>query len=428
MTATPNNELKKQYFSSQQRTAILEELEAVLSSSAFTGSKRSCEFLDFIVKRTLGGNLEHLTERLLGVNLFHRPIDYETATDAIVRVQACDVRRRLTRYNLDHPSSHGVTIKLAPGSYIPEFCWLDQQVPKEQESKYETIAYDNQEQLRNQIVLKTYHDAASIIRHFAKPLLLGSVLLALTAGILTALWWHVYWEPDHALNEFWKPVFASKGTADIRFGDYVCYGLSPELQHDVESHRASMNVAPSQIVESKNASISSGSLQTAISISSLLERHGIITRLQLPQDFQNNVTPTPHSIIYIGAFNNPWTMEMNRNLRFSFVKKADKEWAIVDQNQAERIWSTNPYSMNRDYALITRIFDKQHKQILISVGAVSQYGTQAAGKFLTDGNAFGAFERTTKPGWERKNLQIVLSMDISEGRVIDPKIIATNIW
>jgi hypothetical protein len=84
--------------------------------------------------------------------------------------------------------------------------------------------------------------------------------------------------------------------------------------------------------------------------------------------------------------------------------------------------------MNRDYALITRIFDKQHKQILISVGAVSQYGTQAAGKFLTDGNAFGAFERTTKPGWERKNLQIVLSMDISEGRVIDPKIIATNIW
>lgn len=414
-------------FSSQQRAEILADLETVLSSSAFAGSKRSCEFLDFIVRKTLEGDLEHLTERFLGVDLFHRPLDYETSTDAIVRVQACEVRRRLARFSQNQSPSRTVEIKLAPGSYIPEFVWPQAQIPEGPDSSCVAVAREEINPGNSEPAKYFGSRTLLTFRAFAKHSLLVVCLLVL-AGITALAWWHAHRNSDHALKTFWAPVLKSSGAVDIRFGDYIVYGLSSKLQNDISAHRPLLNVDANQIVESKNASISSGSLQTAINIFSLLERHGVSAQLQLPQDFQNSNSPAPQSIIYVGAFNNPWTMELNRNLRFAFVKRGDNEWSIVEQGQTGRIWSANPYQLSHDYALITRIYDQQHKQVLISVGAISQYGTQAAGKFLTDENSLGAFERIAPRGWEHKNLQIVLAMDISDNRVIDPRIIATNIW
>jgi hypothetical protein len=51
--------------------------------------------LRHIVERALSGDVESLKERLLGMDIFHRRSDYDTSSDAIVRVTASDVRRRL---------------------------------------------------------------------------------------------------------------------------------------------------------------------------------------------------------------------------------------------------------------------------------------------------------------------------------------------
>src|ERR1700734_2679544 len=82
----------------EQTAAVLAELTAILASDSFSSSKRCRDFLDFVVKRALAGDFESLTERFLGAELFGRAIDYETATDSIVRVRATDVRRRLSQY------------------------------------------------------------------------------------------------------------------------------------------------------------------------------------------------------------------------------------------------------------------------------------------------------------------------------------------
>ncbi len=84
--------------------------------------------------------------------------------------------------------------------------------------------------------------------------------------------------------------------------------------------------------------------------------------------------------------------------------------------------------MDHDYALMTRLFDKQHKQILISVGAISQFRTQAASEFLTNEDSLHTFEQTAPAGWKHKNPRIVLTMGISDDRGIDPKVVATNTW
>src|SRR5579871_6123382 len=96
----------------------------VTASPAFKGSRRSQQFLQFVVENALDGHFSELKERNLGIKLFERPPSYNTADDAIVRVTACDVRKRLLQYYAEIDQASEFRIELPPGSYIPEFQML----------------------------------------------------------------------------------------------------------------------------------------------------------------------------------------------------------------------------------------------------------------------------------------------------------------
>jgi len=100
---------------------IRDELRTVLASEAFKGGRRAQDFLQLVVEHALAGRLDNLRERMLGVEMFGRPVDYDTANDAVVRVKASEVRRRLAQYygSLEVPPA--VRIDLPPGSYVPQF-------------------------------------------------------------------------------------------------------------------------------------------------------------------------------------------------------------------------------------------------------------------------------------------------------------------
>src|SRR6476620_3501425 len=97
-------------------------LAEIINGAAFKGSHRSQAFLKHTVEHALHGEPADLRERSIGVALFGRPVTYDTADDAIVRVTASDVRKRL----LQHYGNAGVEsrfrINLPSGSYVPEFC------------------------------------------------------------------------------------------------------------------------------------------------------------------------------------------------------------------------------------------------------------------------------------------------------------------
>src|SRR5689334_7080858 len=92
------------YLTNEQITLVRDELRSILASESFSGSKRCQDFLEFVVDRALAGDHESLTERFLGARLFGRAIDYDTASDSIVRVRASDVRRRLVQYYSSRPT------------------------------------------------------------------------------------------------------------------------------------------------------------------------------------------------------------------------------------------------------------------------------------------------------------------------------------
>jgi Tol biopolymer transport system component len=114
---------KSDKLSAEQAKSVHLAVESVVSSDVFAASKRCQDFLRLIVKHALAGELDCLRERMIGAEMFGRPVDYDTSNDAVVRVRATEVRKRLSQYYSEAAQVPVVRIELPPGSYVPEFHW-----------------------------------------------------------------------------------------------------------------------------------------------------------------------------------------------------------------------------------------------------------------------------------------------------------------
>ena len=121
--ATGQQPVTAHKLSAEQANLARSALESVLSSDAFAPSKRCQDFLRLIVEHALAGDLDALRERMIGVEMFGRRVDYDTSNDAVVRVRATEVRKRLAQYYREAVPAPIVRIELSPGSYVPEFHW-----------------------------------------------------------------------------------------------------------------------------------------------------------------------------------------------------------------------------------------------------------------------------------------------------------------
>src|ERR1700722_328379 len=99
---------------------LQEHLREVIAGPAFKASQRSGQFLKYIVDQAIAGHFESLKERIIGVELFGRSPTYDTGEDAIVRVTASDVRKRLLQHYGKDGAASEFRISLPLGAYIPE--------------------------------------------------------------------------------------------------------------------------------------------------------------------------------------------------------------------------------------------------------------------------------------------------------------------
>jgi Malectin domain len=97
------------------------ELDRLLQSDQFKNSRRCRTLLSYIVRETIAGRGSQLKERTVGINVFGRDPDYETAEDPVVRNAAIEVRKRLAQFYIESGNGAPVRIDLHPGTYVPEF-------------------------------------------------------------------------------------------------------------------------------------------------------------------------------------------------------------------------------------------------------------------------------------------------------------------
>ena len=119
--AASNATLQASALSPEQIALVRLHLEELKASLEFANSERSKHFLELIVERTLEGKADSLHERTIGAEMFGRPIDYDTGSDAVVRVKANEVRKKLAQHYFAADRKLAVRIQLQSGSYVPRF-------------------------------------------------------------------------------------------------------------------------------------------------------------------------------------------------------------------------------------------------------------------------------------------------------------------
>ena len=97
-----------------------QHLKEIVEGAAFRGSQRSAQFLTYVVEQAIAGQWNALKERTIGIELFGRSPTYDTGEDAIVRVTASDVRRRLLQHYGRYGTASEFRVSLPAGHYIPE--------------------------------------------------------------------------------------------------------------------------------------------------------------------------------------------------------------------------------------------------------------------------------------------------------------------
>ena len=114
----------QEVLSEERKAAALAELARILEHASFRGSRRCCRFLEYSVQHVLKGSTpEGLKERTIGIEALQRPVNYDTSEDAIVRVTANEVRKRLAQFYQEASVPANPVISLPLGSYAVGFHW-----------------------------------------------------------------------------------------------------------------------------------------------------------------------------------------------------------------------------------------------------------------------------------------------------------------
>ena len=99
--------------------AVRETLERLLASETFGRSERARELLRYLVERQLAGEAERLKGFSIAVDVFGKDTDFDSSTDAVVRVQAGRLRELLNQYFATEGAAEPIRIAIPRGSYVP---------------------------------------------------------------------------------------------------------------------------------------------------------------------------------------------------------------------------------------------------------------------------------------------------------------------
>lgn len=102
--------------SPDERWALVARL---CSSPHLHRSTRLKELLHYVCRRSWNEGAEEIREHEIGVTVFQRPHDYDSAQDTIVRVQASQLRKRLERYFAEDGRAEQIILELSKGTYVP---------------------------------------------------------------------------------------------------------------------------------------------------------------------------------------------------------------------------------------------------------------------------------------------------------------------
>jgi hypothetical protein len=391
---------------------VREQLSRLLANPFFSHSKRFPMFLRFVVDRTLAGEAESIKERTLGIEIFGRDAEYDTASDPIVRVTAAEIRKRVAQYYQDPAHREEVRITLPSGSYIPLFGWP--QAARD-------LTPHEVEPAPLPLPAPRNLTGVNAPRHSHLTLLLACAAAALVSVATLLVWQNTH---PSALEFFWQPLLGSK--------EPVLLCVADQLQYSNIVLRDAADPSKQFILNDKLTALVMDDVFATGKVVGVLQSRG--RQYSLKGEGATSLNDLRNGpAIFIGAFDNAWTLRLTNTLRYHFSNNPEMtRMSIVDRNSPSQWYVDRPVQMAtniyRDYAIIARFTDSNTGRLAVIAAGIGRGGTIAAGEFLTDPADLAQIERAALAAGNKKNMEIVLSTQIIDGQPGSPKVEAAYFW
>ena len=421
-----------------------EFLDDILRSTPFRTSRQCQDLFRYIVEHSLAGSDDSLRERMIGIEVFGRAPDYDTAQDPVVRVRAADVRKRLAQYYQTQKNLNGQwKIEIPTGSYKAQFHRPEgavSQVATAMEvtrPSGEAIASQRPERL----IGNTRFRERNVFWATGAAIILFA---ALFAGL--RLTQHTTSPIGNALDVFWGPVLENPRPVFVCTGSNSVYVLSSKAikkYKTAHSHGQDAttnletvvpleelrNLSGDDFIPVKDRFLTTGDASATAQISSLLASRHHPYDLRFGTDLSFGDLRNSSAVL-IGAFNNSWTLNLTDNLRFVYESGDSPEMHVQDKFDTSRSWWPKFLGEkdSDDYAIVSRILDSKTGSVLLIIAGLTHRGTQAAGDFITNPELVAEFIKQAPKDWRRKNLQIVLHTNVVNDIPGTPTVVASYYW
>jgi hypothetical protein len=435
----------------ERLAAVRAHLREVLSGDAFKGSKRAQDFLQLVVEHALAGRLDSLRERMLGAEMFGRPVDYDTANDAVVRVKASEVRRRLGRHYDELQSPPALRIALTSGSYVPQFQWAEvenstilDEAPGPVDSQFDPVIVSTQP------IDGEGADPAVAPRRNWRRWLLRAGLLAAYGGALIFLTWFatvrfgVPHQTPKPADPLWAALFEiNRNTlivpADTGFnlledlterpiplseyvsGSYLelpLTGINPHGAKDLHAGRYGSFV----------------DIQIVALFSRLPAYNPQRTLLRFPRDLRVDDLKDANAILLGSVGSNPWASIADSGANFHIVYLQGMEGATIvnSKPQPEEAASYQSHwnePQHETFALIAFLPNLGGNGHLLLLQGLDAAGTQAAAEVLFYSSAMAPIlQRATRPDGSLRYFEILVRSTSIDSSSAGTQVIATRIY
>lgn len=398
---------------------VLEQLERLLASSQLRNSKRHHRLLTFLITSSLRGEDAEIKERLLGIEVFGRPPDYDVSNDTIVRGAIADLRKRLALYYAEAKHSGELHFEIPLGGYVPKIYWPSAPAGL-QDGSYETTPL-----LRpvspeaHDATLSSSRASSRLKSPRGKILFWGGSLIVISVVAFIAWYFSPAQRADRNFDAFWSPLTEGPGSVLICVGSLNHIMLQPPVENDTWTH-----VTLTRNHVDPNAGAALMNVAWVLGAKGKKVKFGIADSITLA-DLRAQRS------VYIGGHSNQWAMRLQSALRFR-IENANGVSAIIDTKSPEHPIATfsgneRVSNISHDYGLITRAIDPLTGEPVIALSGLGSYGTFTASEFASEPKSVETAIKRFPNGWEHRTQQIVVEADVVDGKASPPQIVAVDI-
>ncbi len=422
--------------SEEESHKVRKQLDRLLASHQFRNSRRYPALLRFLVEETLEGRADFLKERLVGIHVFGRPADYDTASDPIVRVTIAEVRKRIAQYYHSEEHDAEIRIELVTGRYVPEFRWRregrqeigPEEAPALQAPTFPVAPLDfalPADIIPTPLAVGVVNPAPPRrLRRVARVGGMGAALLVLLVGGVSL----VQWLRPAALDQLWGPILAPRHSVlfclPTDVGRKRGVGQQPVVEKPggqtfLDHESLGENVVYSDMLAMLNV------------VDVLVRRHSEYRVRLNTATALDDLRQGP--AVLIGGLDNDWTLRALEKLPYRFAGSDEESYWISDaRDPGNRQWSLNltaQYAaVTRDYALIARLHNEQTGKPEIIIAGIGMSGTAAAGEMVSDEHLAQEIRKRIGAGFTDHDFEVVISTDVVNGNAGSPRILAVAVW